>query len=103
VLRNNTAGGPTGAELFALPGIIASTFILLTSSFTSGLAVLEMNKGNKNGLILWLGITALLGAAFIYLEVTEFIHLVHEGAAITTSAHWTSFYTLVGAHGLHVT
>lgn len=102
VLRLNTAGGPTGAELIELPGIIASTFILLTSSFTSGIALLYMNRGNKKGLILWLIITALLGASFIYLEVTEFIHLVHEGATIGTSAYWSAFFTLVGTHGLHV-
>ncbi len=102
VLRLNTDGGPTGAELIELNGIILSTFILLTSSFTSGVAVLQMHKGNKNGLILWLAITALLGASFIYLEVTEFIHLVHEGANIGTSAYWSAFFTLVGTHGLHV-
>lgn len=102
VLRNNTAGGPLGSELIQMPGIIASTFILLTSSFTSGIALLEMNRGNKKGLITWLIITALLGASFIYLEVTEFIHLVHEGANIGTSAYWSAFYTLVGTHGLHV-
>ncbi|MCA0758268.1 cytochrome o ubiquinol oxidase subunit III [Paenibacillus sp. N4] len=102
VLRLNTDGGPTGAELIELNGIIISTFLLLTSSFTSGVAVLEMHKGNKRGLILWLAITALLGASFIYLEVTEFIHLVHEGANIGTSAYWSAFFTLVGTHGLHV-
>ncbi|WP_028609494.1 cytochrome o ubiquinol oxidase subunit III [Paenibacillus harenae] len=103
VLRLNTDGGPTGAELIELNGIIISTFILLTSSFTSGVSVLEMNKGSKRGLILWLAITALLGAAFIYLEVAEFMHLVHEGATIGTSAYWSAFFTLVGTHGLHVT
>ncbi|MFD0590489.1 cytochrome o ubiquinol oxidase subunit III [Paenibacillus sp. GCM10027627] len=103
VLRLNTAGGPTGEELIQMPGIILSTFILLTSSFTSGIALLEMNRGNKKGLITWLVITALLGASFIYLEVSEFIHLVHEGANIGTSAYWSAFFTLVGTHGLHVT
>ncbi|MGO4549037.1 cytochrome o ubiquinol oxidase subunit III [Paenibacillus sp. 2TAB23] len=102
VLRLNTDGGPTGAELLEMNGIIISTFILLTSSFTSGIAVLEMNKGNKRGLILWLAITALLGASFIFLEVNEFIHLVHEGANIGTSAYWSAFFVLVGTHGLHV-
>ncbi|OBR67874.1 cytochrome o ubiquinol oxidase subunit III [Paenibacillus oryzae] len=102
VLRLNVAGGPTGGDLIELPGIIASTFILLTSSFTSGLALLSMNKGNKNGLIGWLIVTALLGASFIYLEATEFIHLVNEGANIGTSAYWSAFFTLVGTHGLHV-
>ncbi|MGG1632924.1 cytochrome o ubiquinol oxidase subunit III [Paenibacillus sp. FSL A5-0031] len=102
VLRLNTDGGPTGAELLEMNGIIISTFILLTSSFTSGIAVLEMNKGNKRGLILWLAITAVLGASFIYLEVNEFMHLVHEGANIGTSAYWSAFFVLVGTHGLHV-
>ncbi len=102
VLKGNTNGGPTGEELFAMPGIIASTFILLTSSFTSGLAVLSMNRGDKRGLIFWLAITALLGATFIGLEITEFVHMVHEGATIGTSAFLSAFYTLVGTHGLHV-
>ncbi|XID91188.1 cytochrome o ubiquinol oxidase subunit III [Paenibacillaceae bacterium WGS1546] len=102
VLSGNTAGGPTGAELFEMSGVIVSTFILLTSSFTSGLAVLAMNKGDRKALIGWLGVTAALGAAFLALEISEFATLVHEGATIGTSASWSAFYTLVGTHGLHV-
>ncbi|TLS51014.1 cytochrome o ubiquinol oxidase subunit III [Paenibacillus antri] len=103
VLRNNTAGGPTGEELFNIPIVIASTFILLTSSFTSGLAVLSMQQGRLKGLIGWLAVTAVLGAAFIGLELYEFVHMVHEGATLQTSAFLSAFFTLVGAHGLHVT
>ncbi len=102
VLNGSTAGGPTPSELFEMPGVIAETFILLTSSFTSGLAVLSMNRGDRKGLIAWLAVTALLGASFISLEITEFAKLVHEGAAISTSAYWSAFFTLVGTHGLHV-
>ncbi|CAM5795743.1 MULTISPECIES: cytochrome o ubiquinol oxidase subunit III [Brevibacillus] len=102
VLMHNYAGGPTPKELFQMPGVIAETFILLTSSFTSGLAVLAMNKGNVKKLIGWLVVTALLGLGFIALEVTEFVHMVHEGATISTSAFLSAFYTLVGTHGLHV-
>ncbi|CAI6081746.1 cytochrome o ubiquinol oxidase subunit III [Cohnella sp. JJ-181] len=102
VLVNNTAGGPSGADLFEMPGVIAETFILLTSSFTSGLAVLSMNRGDKKGLIGWLIVTALLGASFITLEVTEFLKMIDEGAKISTSAFLSAFYTLVGTHGLHV-
>ncbi|ANE47732.1 cytochrome o ubiquinol oxidase subunit III [Paenibacillus swuensis] len=101
VLSGSTNGGP-GTELFELNGIIISTFVLLTSSFTSGLAVLAMHQGKKNALINWLIVTALLGATFITLEVTEFMTLVHEGATIGTSAFWSAFFTLVGTHGLHV-
>ncbi|RRJ67290.1 cytochrome o ubiquinol oxidase subunit III [Paenibacillus oralis] len=102
VLRGNTNGGPGPAELFEIGGIIASTFILLTSSYTCGLALLAMHRGNKQGLINWLGITALLGAIFIGMEVNEFTHLIHEGATMGTSAFLSAFYTLVGTHGLHV-
>ncbi|MCU6790670.1 cytochrome o ubiquinol oxidase subunit III [Paenibacillus sp. WQ 127069] len=102
VLRLNTNGGPTAHELFEMPGVIAETFILLTSSFTSGLAVLAMNQGNKKALIGWLAVTVLLGASFITLEVSEFITMVHEGATISTSAFLSAFFTLVGTHGLHV-
>ncbi|WP_282937032.1 cytochrome o ubiquinol oxidase subunit III [Paenibacillus sp. RC67] len=103
VLHGNTNGGPSAKELFEMPGIIAETFILLTSSFTSGLAVLAMHKGNKNQLIGWLAVTALLGASFVALEVTEFLNMInHEGATIATSGFLSAFFTLVGTHGLHV-
>ncbi|BFH13735.1 cytochrome o ubiquinol oxidase subunit III [Paenibacillus melissococcoides] len=102
VLQPNRNGGPGQEELFQLGGIIASTIILLASSYTSGLAVLAMHRGKLRALIGWLGVTALLGTAFIMLEVNEFIHLIHEGATISTSAFLSAFYTLVGTHGLHV-
>ncbi|WP_322907739.1 cytochrome o ubiquinol oxidase subunit III [Paenibacillus campi] len=102
VLHHNTAGGPTAADIFEMPGVIAETFVLLTSSFTSGLAVLAMNAGKVKQLIGWLIVTWVLGATFIFLEVDEFIKLVHEGFNYGTSAFATSFFTLVGTHGLHV-
>lgn len=102
VLRDHFNGGPTGAELFEAPGYISETFILLTSSFTSGVATLAMHKGNRNGLIFWLVITAILGVMFIGLEINEFSKMVKEGATISTSAFLSSFFTLVGTHGAHV-
>lgn len=103
VLHTHTDGGPTGKELFDIPTFIAETFILLTSSFTSGLATLEMRKGNVKGLISWLIVTLILGAAFVGLEVKEFAHLALEGATISRSAFLSSFFVLVGTHGSHVT
>ncbi|WP_051620701.1 cytochrome o ubiquinol oxidase subunit III [Paenibacillus sp. UNC451MF] len=103
VLKNSTNGGPGPADLFELNGVIASTLILLTSSYTCGLAVLAMHKGKQKALVGWLGLTALLGALFIGLEVKEFAEFVNEGATMGTSAFLSAFYTLVGTHGLHVT
>jgi cytochrome o ubiquinol oxidase subunit 3 len=102
VLRNHTDGGPVGKELFEVPGFVAETFILLTSSFTSGLATLAMNAGKKKALIGWMAVTALLGLAFVVLEVNEFAKMASEGATISRSAFLSAFFTLVGTHGLHV-
>ncbi|RDI39112.1 cytochrome o ubiquinol oxidase subunit III [Falsibacillus pallidus] len=102
VLRSHFDGGPTGKELFEAPGYITETFLLLTSSFTSGLATLALNKGKVNQLIGWLVVTALLGLGFIGFEVSEFANMVSEGATISRSAFLTAFFTLVGTHGLHV-
>ncbi|CRK80788.1 cytochrome o ubiquinol oxidase subunit III [Neobacillus massiliamazoniensis] len=101
VLNTHTNGGFTGKD-FDIPGFITETFILLISSFTSGLAVLAMHKGNKKGLIGWLIVTAALGATFVGFEINEFTTMVAEGAPITRSAFLTSFFSLVGTHGVHV-
>jgi cytochrome o ubiquinol oxidase subunit 3 len=101
VLHTHTNGGFTAKD-FDIPGFIIETFILLISSFTSGLAVLAMHKGNKKALIGWLIVTAALGAAFVGLEINEFTNMVHEGATISKSAFLTSFFSLVGTHGVHV-
>lgn len=101
VLHTHTNGGFTGKE-FDIPGFIAETFILLISSFTSGLAVLSMHKNNKKALIGWLIVTALLGATFVGLEINEFATMAARGAVISKSAFLTSFFSLVGTHGLHV-
>jgi cytochrome o ubiquinol oxidase subunit 3 len=103
VLHTHTAGGPTAKELFEVPGFVAETFILLTSSFTSGIAVLAMHKGKLKSLIGWLVVTAALGLAFVGLEISEFVKMVGEGATMSTSAFLSAFFTLVGTHGVHVT
>jgi cytochrome o ubiquinol oxidase subunit 3 len=103
VLRNNTAGGPDGAELFSLPYIFVETVLLLTSSFTAGLGVLAARK--KDGIkkaFAWLFVTFLLGLAFVVMEITEFVLLAHEGYTWQTSAFLSSYFTLVGTHGLHI-
>jgi cytochrome aa3 quinol oxidase subunit III len=102
VLRTHTDGGPTGKELFDVPIFTAETLILLTSSFTGGLATFEMHRGHRNRVIGWLIVTALLGLAFVGLEVNEFVHMAMEGATMQRSAFLSAFFTLVGTHGCHV-
>ena len=103
VLRNSTYGGATGAELFSLKLVLAETLILLTSSFTCGLAMLAVHKQNKKLVLFWFMITFLLGLAFLALELTEFRHLALEGNSWRRSGFLSSFFTLVGTHGLHIT
>ncbi|MGO4329794.1 cytochrome o ubiquinol oxidase subunit III [Cupriavidus sp. 2TAF22] len=103
VVGRHYAGGPTGAELFELPLVALNTTFLLLSSITYGFAMLEMQRSRVSQTQLWLAITGLLGACFLGLELYEFAHLVHEGAGPQRSAFLSSFFTLVGTHGLHVT
>lgn len=103
VLRNNTNGGPTGAELFSLPYVFVETLLLLTSSFTSGLALLAIHKNSKNAALILFVITFVLGAAFVGMELAEFAQLVNEGYSWRTSGFLSAYFTLVGTHGLHIT
>jgi cytochrome o ubiquinol oxidase subunit III len=103
VLGRNYAGGPSGADLFELPLVALNTAMLLLSSITYGFAVLEMQKNRRGTMMAWLIITGLFGAAFLGIELYEFAHLIHEGAGPQRSAFLSSFFTLVGTHGLHVT
>lgn len=103
VLHGSTFGGPSGEDLFDLPFVLTETMLLLTSSFTAGLAVVAARYGRKRYLLLALTITFLLGAAFLAMEITEFSHLASEGNSWTRSAFLSAFFTLVGTHGLHIT
>ena len=103
VLGRNYAGGPSGKDLFDLSLVAVNTAFLLMSSITFGFAMLQKQKKNVNGTLLWLAVTGLLGAAFLAVEMYEFHHLLHEGAGPQRSAFLSSFFTLVGTHGIHVT
>jgi cytochrome o ubiquinol oxidase subunit 3 len=102
VLGRNYAGGPTGAEIFELPIVAVNTTLLLVSSITYGFGVLEMQRNRKLPTLAWLALTGVLGAAFVGVELSEFSHLIAEGAGPQRSAFLSSFFTLVGTHGLHV-
>jgi cytochrome o ubiquinol oxidase subunit 3 len=103
VMGQQFAGGPTGQSLFDIQGVALETAILLLSSITFGFGMLAAHKGKTNTLLAWLGITFLLGVAFIGLEIHEFSVLIAQGAGPDRSAFLSAFFTLVGTHGLHVT
>ncbi len=102
VLGRSYAAGPTGADLFDLPLVAVNTAMLLFSSITYGFAMIAMLNNRKSQVLLWLGITGLFGVAFVGLELYEFAHLIHQGAGPQRSAFLSSFFALVGTHGLHV-
>jgi cytochrome o ubiquinol oxidase subunit III len=103
VLGRDYAGGPSAAQVLELPVVAMNTTLLLLSSITYGFAVLEMLQNRRGPMMAWLVVTGLLGAGFIALELTEFAHLISIGAGPQRSAFLSSFFTLVGTHGLHVT
>ena len=103
VLHHNTFGGPSAKELFHLSTAFAETMLLLFSSITCGFALLSATKSQAQKTLFWLGLSFLLGASFIAMELTEFHDLVKDGHGWEKSAFLSSFFTLVGTHGLHVT
>jgi len=103
VLGHRYAAGPSPADLFDLPLIALNTALLLFSSITYGLAMLEVERRRMGMTLFWLGVTGLFGLGFLVIELYEFTHLIEEGAGPQRSAFLSSFFALVGTHGLHVT
>jgi len=102
VMVGNTAGGPTGKELFGLERAAGETLVLLLSSTTFGFAAVALSAGDRSKVLMWLFITFLLGATFIFLEIGEFRGMIEQGAGPERSGFLSAFFTLVGTHGLHV-
>jgi len=103
VLSPNTFGGPSSKDLFSLPVTFTETMALLLSSLTCGLAMLAAIKSHMKGIIGSLAATFILGAIFLVIELSEFAEFISEGYTWKTSAFLSSFFTLVGTHGFHVT
>jgi cytochrome o ubiquinol oxidase subunit 3 len=103
VLMNATAEGPSARQLFDLRSVAVETACLLASSFTCGMASLAVAQRSQRWTQVALLVTGVLGATFLLLEVREFLRLVAQGAGPSRSAFLSSFFTLVGCHGLHVT
>jgi cytochrome o ubiquinol oxidase subunit 3 len=102
VLSGQTAGGPAGRDLFELRSVAVETLCLLFSSYTCGLGMLAIERRRLGLFQLSFALTFLLGAAFLALEISEFIRLIGQGAGPSRSAFLSAFFSLVGLHGVHV-
>jgi cytochrome o ubiquinol oxidase subunit 3 len=103
VLWENTAGGPTGKELFNLRNVFIETACLLVSSYTCGLGALSAERQHRERFYLFSALTFILGGAFLFIEFSEFAEMIGKGAGPSRSAFLSAFFTLVGMHGAHVT
>ncbi len=103
VLQTATAGGPSGRDLFNPTRVAIETACLLASSFVCGLSAVATEARNQLWTQVCLFITGVLGLAFLVLELQEFASMIAAGAGPQRSAFLSSFFTVVGCHGLHVT
>lgn len=103
VYHNRIAFGPSSMQVFELGPALLETVLLLTSSFTVGLAIYGMRTHNLKLLKGWLGVTMILGAGFVTSELSDFLTLTAGGHSWHQSAFLSAFFLLVGAHGVHVT
>ena len=97
-----TAGAPGPAQEFKLGAAFVETLLLLTSSFTFGLASIALKHGSRR-LLLWMIATLLLGLAFLGMEANDFATMAADHATPGRSGYLSAFFVLVGMHGLHVT
>ena len=102
VLRNSTDGGPGAADLLNPDLAFIETLLLLTSSFTVGIGLIAARQKKKSQALIWFGLTFLLGAAFLAIELFEFYELIHEGYTMQLNAFLSAFFVLLSTHGLHI-
>ena len=103
VLSGQTAGGPSGRDLFELRRVGVQTLCLLFSSYACGLGIVAIERRRMRAFYVSCAVTFVLGAMFLGLEISEFAGMVARGAGPSRSAFLSSFFSLVGLHGVHVT
>ena len=100
--RGRVKDGPHPSQIYDIPFTSVSSFVLLMSSLTMVLAVTAAQRNDDRRTNIWLMVTALLGATFVGGQIYEFTAFYREGLGFTTSLFSSSFYTLTGFHGVHV-
>ncbi|GAB7127283.1 cytochrome o ubiquinol oxidase subunit III [Amantichitinum ursilacus] len=103
VLSGQTAGGPSGHQLFDRGHVLIETACLLLSSFTCGMFSLAIDQRSARYTYVFGAITFALGLGFIGLELSEFTEMIAHGNGPQRSAFLSAFFALVGMHGTHVT
>jgi cytochrome o ubiquinol oxidase subunit 3 len=103
VLSGSTAGGPTRSEVVNLSHVFFETMCLLVSSYACGLGALAGERRQRDRLLRFAALTFVLGAAFLFTEIADFVGMARMGATPSRSAFLSAFWTLVGMHGAHVT
>jgi heme/copper-type cytochrome/quinol oxidase subunit 3 len=103
VYKGKSLVGPYPSEIFEIPLVTLGTALLLFSSLFVVLALANAQRGNRRGLLTWLGATLLCGIFFVGMQVYEFTHFVHKGLTLKTNLFGGSFFVLTGFHGTHVT
>ena len=103
VLSHRTAGGPTGLEVINLYHVFIETMFLLASSYACGLGALSAERQQRDRYLVFAALTFVLGAAFLFIEISDFFAMAGMGAGPTRSAFLSAFFLLVGMHGTHVT
>lgn len=102
VLRHNTAGGPSGEDIFDIPYVLIETVLLLCSSVTAGISCLAYQAKKPTLFRALLSATIVLGIGFLAMELSEFAHLALDGDSWQDSGFLSAYFTLVGTHGLHI-
>jgi heme/copper-type cytochrome/quinol oxidase subunit 3 len=103
IYHGKSRQGPYPLDVFDLELTSLSTFVLLMSSLTMVLTLAALQRGSLKRCRFWLLLTALCGCLFLGFQVYEFSTFAHAGLRMRGNMFGSSFYTLIGMHGLHVT
>ena len=102
VLRTASAAWPNPQERLAVDITAFNTFVLITSSWLMVKALFAAKRGDRGGILRWLGATILGGSLFVGIQVYEYIELVKHGSVPNVDIFWSTFYIMTGFHGSHV-
>ena len=103
VHKGNSIVGPFPEDVFSIPVTSVSTFVLLMSSMSMVMAYAALTRGNLKVFRIWLASTAIMGMTFLAFQVFEFRDFAQHGLTPRTNLFGTTFFTLTGFHGAHVT